>query len=93
MASNQLPKPLDDLFTLAEGMADGCHTATPYLAEYTGAQGGADGLLLAALGQHARRKRPVERAGQRHHCGIKTTQNQKPASRPLPALLSSNGIG
>jgi hypothetical protein len=26
MASNQLPKPLDDLFTLAEDMADGCHT-------------------------------------------------------------------
>jgi hypothetical protein len=25
MASNQLPKPLDDLFTLAEDMADGCH--------------------------------------------------------------------
>jgi predicted phage tail protein len=40
MASNQLPKPLDDLFTLAEDMADGCHTATPYLAEYTGAQAG-----------------------------------------------------
>src|ERR1035437_3074399 len=33
--------------------------------------GGSDGLLLAALGQHARRKRPVKRAGQRHHCGIK----------------------
>jgi hypothetical protein len=26
MASNQLPKPLDDLFTLAEDMADGCDT-------------------------------------------------------------------
>jgi hypothetical protein len=25
MASNQLPKPLDDLFTLAEDMTDGCH--------------------------------------------------------------------
>ncbi len=25
MASNKLPRPLDDLFTLAEDMADGCH--------------------------------------------------------------------
>jgi hypothetical protein len=25
MGSNQLPKPLDDVFTLAEDMADGCH--------------------------------------------------------------------
>ena len=25
MASNRLPKPLDDVFTLAEDMADGCH--------------------------------------------------------------------
>jgi len=40
MASNQLPKLLDDLFTLAEDMADGLPHGTPYLAEYTGAQAG-----------------------------------------------------
>jgi len=43
--------------------------------------------------EHARRKRPVKRTRQRHHCRMKTTQNQKPASRPLPAHLSSNGTG
>ena len=32
MASNQLPKLLDDLFTLAEDMADGLPHGTPYLA-------------------------------------------------------------
>jgi hypothetical protein len=36
--------------------------------------GGVDGLLLAALGQHARRKRPVERTGHGNDCRMKDVE-------------------